>query len=139
KAEQDYLLAQQGSRSEVPVHDGVCFHCQQCAEKYCKGMMEEIGLPVPKTHDLNLLLNALRPHYATLRTLRRGLLFLTLLPWTSAIRAITPAGDKRLPLYAGLSAYACRRGRSWAFANVAVPNRGGPRCPGIVRYFGAMA
>src|SRR5947209_9325109 len=77
KAEQDYLLAQQGSRSEVPVHDGVCFHCQQCAEKYCKGMMEEIGLPVPKTHDLDVLLTALLSHHATLRTLRRGLLFLT--------------------------------------------------------------
>src|SRR5438105_13297296 len=51
KAEQDYVLAKQGSRSKVPVHDGVCFHCQQCAEKYLKGLMEELGLAVPKTHD----------------------------------------------------------------------------------------
>jgi hypothetical protein len=33
---------------------------------------------VPKTHDLELLLNSLVPHYySTLRPLRRGLLFLS--------------------------------------------------------------
>jgi HEPN domain-containing protein len=59
------------------VHDGVCFHCQQCAEKYLKGLMEELGLPVPKTHFLDLLLGALIPYHPTLRSLRRGLLFLS--------------------------------------------------------------
>jgi HEPN domain-containing protein len=77
KAEQDYFLAKQGSQSKVPVHDGVCFHCQQCVEKYLKGLMEELGLFVPKTHDLDLLLTALMPHHPTLRPLRRGLLFLS--------------------------------------------------------------
>ena len=52
KAEQDYVLARQGSRSKVPVHDGVCFHCQQCAEKYLKALVKEQGLVVPRTHDL---------------------------------------------------------------------------------------
>jgi hypothetical protein len=41
KAEKDYVLAMIGSRREVPVHDGVCFHCQQCAEKYLKGLAVE--------------------------------------------------------------------------------------------------
>lgn len=77
KAEQDYVLARQGGRSKVPVHDGVCFHCQQCAEKYLKGLMEELGLTVPKTHYLDLLLRALAPHHPTLHSLRRGLLFLS--------------------------------------------------------------
>lgn len=71
------MLAKQGSRSKSPVHDGVCFHCQQCAEKYLKGLMEEMGLSVPKTHDLEGLLTALATHHPTLRPLRRGLLFLT--------------------------------------------------------------
>ena len=44
KAEQDWVLAEQGIQSKLPVHDGICFHCQQCAEKYLKGLMEEIGL-----------------------------------------------------------------------------------------------
>src|SRR5207302_7360563 len=77
KAEQDHVLAKHASRSKVPVHDGVCFHCQQCAEKYLKGMMEELGLPVPKTHVLDPLLTPLVPHHPTLRSVRRGPLFLS--------------------------------------------------------------
>jgi HEPN domain-containing protein len=71
------LPTRQGSRSKIPVHDGVCFHCQQCAEKYLKGLMEEAGIVVPKTHFLDKLLSALAPSHPTLRSLRRGLLFLT--------------------------------------------------------------
>ncbi len=77
KAEEDYALARQAGRSKVPLHDGVCFHCQQCAEKYLKGLMEELGLAVSKTHDLDALLTALRSNYPTLRSLRRGLVFLS--------------------------------------------------------------
>src|ERR1700730_13837418 len=77
KAEQDYVLAKQGSRSKVPVHNGVCFHCQQCAEKYLKGLLEELGLPVPRTHNLDDVLNLLLPRHPGLHPLRRGLIFLT--------------------------------------------------------------
>jgi HEPN domain-containing protein len=55
----------------------VCFHCQQCAEKYLKALLEELTLPVPKTHDLDGVLRPLHPHHPTLRSLRRGLIFLT--------------------------------------------------------------
>jgi HEPN domain-containing protein len=55
----------------------VCFHCQQSAEKYLKGLLEELGLRVPKTHDLNGVLRLLLSHHPTLRSLRRGLDFLT--------------------------------------------------------------
>jgi HEPN domain-containing protein len=55
----------------------VCFHGQQCAEKYLKGLLEEVGVAVSKTHVLNRLLTALLPHVPTLRSLRRGLAFLT--------------------------------------------------------------
>jgi HEPN domain-containing protein len=77
KAEEDYVLAQHGIESETPVHDGVCFHCQQCAEKYLKALMEEIGVSIPKTHDLENLLASLVAHHSDLRSLRRGLLFLS--------------------------------------------------------------
>ena len=50
KAEDDYLIALQSSQSGIPLHDGVCFHCQQCAEKYLKGLLEEVSVSVPKTH-----------------------------------------------------------------------------------------
>ena len=42
KAEADREVAIQSSGSKKPLHDVVCFHCQQCAEKYLKGLMEEL-------------------------------------------------------------------------------------------------
>ncbi|HTU17708.1 MAG TPA: HEPN domain-containing protein [Gemmataceae bacterium] len=77
KAEADYVAARMCSRDAKPLHDVVCFHCQQCAEKYLKALMEELGLSIPKTHDLDNLLTLLLPHHSSLRSLRRGLVFLT--------------------------------------------------------------
>ncbi len=77
KAEADYRLAAPIARGSEPFHDQLCFHCQQSAEKYGKALLEELGQLVPKTHDLDQLLNLLRPFHSTLGLLRRGLLFLT--------------------------------------------------------------
>jgi HEPN domain-containing protein len=93
KAEQDYALAVHGSQSKVRVHDGVCFHFQQCAEKYLNGLMEELGLPIPKTHTLVLLLAALGSHHPKLRSFRRGLIFLT--PFAVATRYPGESATKR--------------------------------------------
>jgi HEPN domain-containing protein len=84
KAEQDYALAVAGNRSKIPLHDGVCFHCQQCAEKYLKGLMQELGIPIPKSHTLVLLLAALISYHPQLRSFLRGLVFLT--PFAVEIR-----------------------------------------------------
>jgi HEPN domain-containing protein len=59
------------------MHETVCFHCQQCAEKYLKALLEELSLAVAKTHDLVQLLAALLPHHPSLGPLRRGLKLLT--------------------------------------------------------------
>ena len=40
-----------------PNYDGVCFHAQQCAEKYLKARLQESHIAFSKTHDLSLLLN----------------------------------------------------------------------------------
>ncbi len=77
KAEDDYRLAATIGGGSEPFHDQLCFHCQQSAEKYLKAVLEELGQPIPRTHDLNDLLNLLGPVYPTLRCLRRGLVFLT--------------------------------------------------------------
>ncbi|HLA96071.1 MAG TPA: HEPN domain-containing protein [Pyrinomonadaceae bacterium] len=48
--------------SEVLIHpnyDAVCFHAQQCVEKYLKGRLIEADVPFRKTHDLLNLLEAL--------------------------------------------------------------------------------
>jgi HEPN domain-containing protein len=59
------------------LHDQQCFHCQQAAEKYLKALLEELGLSVEKTHELEDLLDQLLPHHRPLRSLRRGLAFLS--------------------------------------------------------------
>ena len=60
-----------------PQHDVVCFHCQQSAEKYLKALLEELGLTVPRIHNLDDILNLLLCDHPGLRSLRRGLIFLT--------------------------------------------------------------
>src|SRR5438094_5061526 len=77
KADADYLAATTLGPAQALLRDQVCFHCQQCAEKYLKGLMQELGLAVPRTHLLLTLLASLLSHHNTLRSLRRGLDFLT--------------------------------------------------------------
>lgn len=71
KAEEDYLAAiDLARRRKRQLHNSVCFHCQQSAEKYLKARIEEAGLRIPKTHDLESLLNILlqtEPLWAALR------------------------------------------------------------------------
>ena len=33
--------------------DAVCFHCQQCAEKYLKARLQQDRIVFGKTHNLN--------------------------------------------------------------------------------------
>src|SRR5262249_25942523 len=59
--------------------DLICFHCQQAAEKYLKAYLQEQGLPVPRSHDLEkLLTQVIRaiPSDKTLKRLRRTCVFL---------------------------------------------------------------
>ena len=60
-----------------PKRDAACFHCQQAAEKYLKALLQETGLAVPRTHELEDLLDLLLPQDATLAPLRRSLRSLT--------------------------------------------------------------
>jgi HEPN domain-containing protein len=62
KADGDFFDAQRGVRARKnPNHDGVCFHCQQCIEKYLKARLIEAAKTFPKTHDLARLLDLLLP------------------------------------------------------------------------------
>jgi HEPN domain-containing protein len=38
------------------MHDGACFHAQQCAEKYLKARLYEANVPFPPVHKLLALL-----------------------------------------------------------------------------------
>jgi HEPN domain-containing protein len=77
KAEADFQFASRSVRGADPFHDQRCFLCQQSAEKYLKGLLEELGQPIPRTHVLRDLLALLLPHYPSLRAFTRGLKYLT--------------------------------------------------------------
>ena len=53
-AEVDYRLAQRAAQTPA-IPEGVCFHAQQCLEKYLKARLEEAGREAPRVHDLGTL------------------------------------------------------------------------------------
>lgn len=77
KAEADLRGARQLAKAKPPLHDLLCFHCQQAAEKFLKAFLQEFGLVIPRIHDLEDLLHLTLPHDATLGKLTRGMVFLT--------------------------------------------------------------
>jgi HEPN domain-containing protein len=70
-------VAKKIARGSDPHHDEVCFHSQQCAEKYLKALLEELGQTVPRTYVLENLISMLVTHHAELRSLNVGAKFLT--------------------------------------------------------------
>lgn len=52
KAENDILNAENTIKMENPPCDTICFHAQQCAEKYLKGFLTFHKINFPKTHSL---------------------------------------------------------------------------------------
>ncbi|MDX2029820.1 MAG: HEPN domain-containing protein [Blastocatellia bacterium] len=62
KAEEDWhvLLVLYRARKH-PTHNAVCFHAQQCAEKYLKARLIESNVFFPKIHDLIALLILVLP------------------------------------------------------------------------------
>ena len=57
KAEEDYAAAQWLQQAANPIHDAICFHAQQCIEKYLKAWFQEANIASPRTHDLEELLD----------------------------------------------------------------------------------
>lgn len=47
--------------SSHPIHDAICFHAQQCIEKYLKAWLQETNIPFTRTHDLERLLSLILP------------------------------------------------------------------------------
>ncbi len=56
KAEGDYAIMHQSYASSNPIHDGICFHAQQCIEKYLKAWLQETNILFTRPHDLKRLL-----------------------------------------------------------------------------------
>ena len=62
KAEGDWsTMTREFQVTENPNYDAVCFHAQQCAEKYLKAKLQDEGVVFRKIHDLEILLNDILP------------------------------------------------------------------------------
>lgn len=62
KAEGDFLTASRElAATDRPNYDAVCYHAQQCAEKYLKALLIARGVTPPKIHDLAQLHRLLTP------------------------------------------------------------------------------
>jgi HEPN domain-containing protein len=57
KAEGDLKVARREAQTVDPVYEAVCFHAQQCAEKYMKAILEEHNVVFPRIHDLIALMS----------------------------------------------------------------------------------
>jgi len=71
KAEGDWATLRREIRARKnPNYEAACFHAQQCAEKYLKAHLQEVGIKFAKTHNLLILLNSnltVEPTWANLQ------------------------------------------------------------------------
>jgi HEPN domain-containing protein len=96
KAEGDFATAKRELQAlSDPNYDAVCFHAQQCIEKYLKACLQEAGIPFGKTHDLSSLLDLILPTQAHWETLRADLHALTVFAVTYRIPAIQQMKARR--------------------------------------------
>ena len=78
KAEADFATMERESRArKKPNYDGICFHAQQCAEKYLKARLSESGVAFSKIHDLVALLEQILPLEPSWESFRADLAYLT--------------------------------------------------------------
>lgn len=78
KAEGDFATVEREARARKnPNYDGLCFHAQQCAEKYLKARLCEAGVSFIRTHDLVALLEQALPVEPAWESHREDLAFLS--------------------------------------------------------------
>ena len=95
KAEGDLIIAESLLQQRSPaVNDGICFHAQQCAEKYLKAILQELDVRFDRTHNLVALLNQIVPHVPEWEHLRPDLAELS--QFAVAFRYPGRTADRRL-------------------------------------------
>lgn len=77
KADNDLKTAIIMNKEEHPPTDVVCFHCQQCAEKYLKAYLVNVDHDFPKTHDLEHLLSLCMLHDKSFKEIEEYAILLT--------------------------------------------------------------
>jgi HEPN domain-containing protein len=69
KAEGDHQVAATLWQTESAVYDAICFHAQQCTEKYFRAWLVEREVDFPRTHDLEALAKLCLPSLEALAAL----------------------------------------------------------------------
>jgi len=78
KAEGDFAIMERECQvTENPNYDGICFHAQQCAEKYLKARLCEVDITFSKIHDLVALLDQVLEVEPTWESFREDLAYLS--------------------------------------------------------------
>ena len=78
KAEGDFAMMERECRARKnPNYDGICFHAQQCAEKYLKARLCEADVSFGKIHDLVVLLEQVLVAEPEWETFREDLAYLS--------------------------------------------------------------
>ena len=62
RARSDLALGKAALQTPGVLPEDACFHAQQCAEKALKGLLSDRGIPFPRTHVLEVLLDLLKAH-----------------------------------------------------------------------------
>ncbi|MDP2983067.1 MAG: HEPN domain-containing protein [Candidatus Latescibacter sp.] len=60
KADNDLKIGKDEILSDNPATDTICFHMQQCVEKYLKGYLVFYGKEIEKTHNIGRILRECR-------------------------------------------------------------------------------
>src|SRR4030042_4183980 len=77
KADTDLSLAEHLLSEDAAYPNAIAFHSQQASEKYIKAFLVWHEIDFPKTHDLEELLNVVRPVHAALAESLRDVIVLT--------------------------------------------------------------
>lgn len=108
KAEGDFHTAtREAAAADFPNFDAVCFHAQQCAEKYLKALLVESGVRFPRTHDLLLLQSLILPIWLEAGSIRNELAALA--PYAVNVRYPGDRADAPLAAEALNNCLAARR------------------------------
>lgn len=95
KAESDLKVAKDELVTENPATDAICFHSEQCAEKYLKAYLVFSSQEVPRTHNIaELIYRCMEVDEAFRELLETEIPFLT----SYAVAARYPSGDLFPPL-----------------------------------------
>ena len=73
KADEDLRAVQVLMSTVRQFDDTICFHCQQAVEKQLKAVMCELGLAIPRIHDLTILAKLLKAYVPQVSRFRRRL------------------------------------------------------------------